>query len=89
MSVTSENSRRIAKNPLLLDKTHIHHKFLAMGITPRRSLVLTFLMPVLLCGGNILLAGLVDTPLLMFADIALWTGMDLYIDRVISRHGNL
>ena len=73
-------------NPFKPDKSHIHHKFLNMGFTPRRALVLIQLLS---------LAFIVLTYLLirmgMFAgfvlviDLLIWTGVNVWFSVIISR----
>lgn len=67
------------------DKNHIHHKFLAMGCSPRRAMLSIVLMACLFSGITILLAPYIDATLLLAADIALWIGLNLWFDRIRDR----
>ena len=55
------------------DKTHIHHKFLAMGFTVRKAMI-TILFILFVSLSNILLVSYVDNTLLFIVDVAVWTG---------------
>ncbi len=77
---------RRGKNPFMPDKTHIHHKFLAMGFTPRRAMISILGVSFLFCISNIVLVSYINNTLLFICDITTWTAMNLYMDKVISRH---
>ena len=73
-------------NPFKPDKTHIHHKFLMMGFTPRRSLVLIQLMSLFFIGLTILLIHVgVLAYWVLILDILVWTLMHLWFSRIIRR----
>lgn len=40
---------RRGKDPFMPDKTHIHHKFLAMGFTPRKAMISILCISFLFC----------------------------------------
>lgn len=64
------------------DKNHIHHKFLAMGLTHSKA---TLSIVGVSCGFSLLnLVGIsyVDVHLLLLADILLWIGLNLWFDRL-------
>lgn len=73
-------------NPFKPDKSHIHHKFLNMGFTPRRSLVLIQSMAL---GFIVFTYALIKMG--MFAgwvfllDLVIWIGMNVWFTRIISR----
>lgn len=76
---------RNGKSPFLPDKTHIHHKFLAMGFSVRKAMITILFISFLFSLSNILLVSYVNNTLLFIADVAVWTGMHMYMDKVIER----
>ena len=77
---------RRGRAPFMPDKTHIHHKFLAMGFTPRRAMISILCISLLLCLANMALVSYLDNTLLLLCDVVVWTVMNLYMDKVILRH---
>ena len=74
------------KNPFLPDKTHIHHKFMSMGFSPRSSLILIQCISVTLITISMLLNHYhVDVNLIFLLDIAIWTGLNIWFTRIIKR----
>lgn len=67
------------------DKNHIHHKFLAMGFSSRKAMITILVMAALFSCLNILLVPYVDNNILLFGDIAVWSGLNLWFDRVRDR----
>ena len=78
---------RNGKNPFLPDKTHIHHKFLAMGFTPRAAMVTILLMSACFCVFNLLTAHRLNNTLVFVIDILVWTLLNIWFDKRISRKG--
>ena len=73
-------------NPFKPDKTHIHHKFLMMGFTPRRTLVLIQLMSLFFIGLTIFLIQVgVLAYWVLILDILVWTLMHIWFSRIIRR----
>jgi UDP-N-acetylmuramyl pentapeptide phosphotransferase/UDP-N-acetylglucosamine-1-phosphate transferase len=70
----------------LPDRNHVHHKFLAMGFTPRRALVLILTLSSLFGVTNILLVPYINSTWLVTADVAVWMGLNLLWDRKITRN---
>jgi UDP-N-acetylmuramyl pentapeptide phosphotransferase/UDP-N-acetylglucosamine-1-phosphate transferase len=76
---------RRGKSPFLPDKTHIHHKFMAMGFSQRASLILIQCISMPLIVVNILLNQYgVDVNLIFFLDITVWTGLNIWFTKVIK-----
>lgn len=73
---------RSGKSPFEPDKNHIHHKFLAMGFTPRKAMITILLISCAFSAVNILLVPVVDNTVMLLADIAVWVGLNLWFDRV-------
>lgn len=67
------------------DKNHIHHKFLAMGFTPHQAMLSILGISSLFSGLTLLLVLYISPTLLLLADILLWTGMNLWFDRVRNK----
>ena len=73
-------------NPFKPDKTHIHHKFLMMGFSPRRSLVLIQLISLFFIGFTVFLlyVGVLGYVVLLI-DILVWTLMHMWFSHIIHR----
>lgn len=67
------------------DKTHIHHKFLAMGFSPRRALVTIQLMSACFCAFTIVAILYMNNTLVFVIDVVVWTLLNLWFDHVINR----
>lgn len=80
------NRFRRRVHPFKPDKSHIHHKFLNMGFTPRRSMILIQLMAVAFIVMTLVLLrmGLL-APVVFILDILVWTLMNVWFSRIISR----
>lgn len=76
---------RAGRNPFLPDKTHIHHKLLALGMTQRQAMVLIVAASTLLTAANYLLAPAVDVTLLFLGDLAGWIIANMLLTRAIRR----
>lgn len=74
------------KNPFLPDKSHIHHKFMAMGFSPRNSLILIQCISVALITMSALLNQYrVNVNLIFLLDIVVWTALNIWFSRIISK----
>lgn len=74
---------RRGKDPFMPDKTHIHHKFLALGFTPRKAMISILCVSFLFCVCNMLLVSYLNNTVLFLCDVAVWTLMNLYISKLI------
>lgn len=73
-------------HPFKPDKTHFHHKFLSMGFTPRRSLVLIQLISFSFIALTVSLIQVgITAHWVLIIDILLWTIMNMWLNRVIRR----
>ena len=70
------------------DKTHIHHKFLAMGFSPRRALVTIQLMSACFCAFTIVAILYMNNTLVFVIDVVVWTLLNLWFDHLISKRKN-
>lgn len=73
---------RNGKSPFEPDQNHIHHKFLAMGFTPRKAMITLLLISCVFCVSNILLISYANNSLILIADIVIWVMLNLWWDRV-------
>lgn len=67
------------------DKNHIHHKFLAMGLSPKRTMLCLLLIACLFSCTNILLMPYVNNTVMLISDIVVWIGLNLWFDRIRDR----
>lgn len=72
----------------IADKNHIHHKFLAMGFTPRKAMLSILGMACLFSLMNIILIQYIDNTIVFIMDICLWIGLNLWFDW-IRDHGKM
>lgn len=73
---------RNGKSPFEPDKNHIHHKFLAMGFTPRKAMLTILLISCTFSAVNILLMPWVSNTLMLIGDIIIWIILNLWWDRI-------
>lgn len=78
---------RTHKNLFQPDKNHIHHKFLAMGFTPRKALLCILGMSFVFSCANIFLVQFLNNNIVFFGDVLLWIGANLWFDKI--RDGKL
>lgn len=79
---------RRGKSPFLPDRTHIHHKFMNMGFTPRTSLVFIQGISVCFIVGSFLMSYYgVDVNIIFLLDIVIWTGLNVWFSKVIAKKG--
>lgn len=73
---------RNGQNPFEPDKNHIHHKFLAMGFTPRRAMLSILGMACFFSCLNIVLIQYINNTLVLLGDVLLWIGLNLWFDKI-------
>ena len=73
-------------NPFKPDKTHIHHKFLAMGFSATHSMLIIQLMSTtfIVVTAALVYAG-VNATLIFALDIVVWVALNLWFSRIIRR----
>ena len=76
---------RNGKSPFLPDKTHIHHKFLDMGFTPRRAMVTIQLMSAAFCIFSLVAVKHLDNTLVFIIDIVVWVGLNIWFNKRIAK----
>ena len=80
---------RTGKSPFEPDKNHIHHKLLAIGLSPRQAMIILLCISCAFCVSNILLMPYVDNTIMLVADIVIWIVLNLWWDRVSDRKVNI
>lgn len=73
------------RNPFLPDKSHIHHKLLAIGLSQRTSLCLILLAAVLFMLVNVTLSPYIPATLLLAGDLILWILANAVLTKAIRR----
>lgn len=73
---------RNGKNPFEPDKNHIHHKLLAIGLTPRKAMISLLFISCAFSGVNILFMPYINNTIMLLADIIIWIGLNLWWDRL-------
>ncbi|MCS2886672.1 undecaprenyl/decaprenyl-phosphate alpha-N-acetylglucosaminyl 1-phosphate transferase [Bacteroides fragilis] len=73
---------RSGKSPFEPDKNHIHHKFPAMGFTPRKAMITILLISCAFSAVNILFMPYVNNTIMLIGDITVWVGLNLWWDRI-------
>lgn len=63
---------RTRKHPFMPDKNHIHHKFLAIGISQHTTMVTIVIVSLLLSIINIILSKHININLLLLGDVLIW-----------------
>ena len=76
---------RRKKHLFTADKNHIHHKFLMMGFTSRRTMVAILFMAAFFNLLNIILCQFVNCTFVLLIDVVLWVGLHLWLNRLISK----
>ena len=73
---------RNGKSPFEPDKNHIHHKLLAIGLSPRKAMISLLGMSCAFSAVNILLMPYVNNTIMLMVDIVVWIGLNLWWDRL-------
>lgn len=74
------------KNPFLPDKSHIHHKLLAMGFSQRSALVIILLGSMFFIVMNLLICPYINPTFIIIIDICVWSIANFVISRsILSR----
>lgn len=72
-------------NPFLPDKTHIHHKLLALGLKQRVAMSVIVTAAVCFSVGNILLSRFLEINVLLLVDLVIWTVANYWLSKVIEK----
>lgn len=78
---------RRGESPFLPDKTHIHHKFIAMGLSTRRSLVLIQVMSLcfIMAAALMVYVFKTNTNIIFVVFIVLWTLLNIWFSKIIHK----
>lgn len=71
------------QSPFHPDRTHIHHKLLALGINQRVVMVSILLISATFTVANILLSSVFNVTVLVIADVIVWTVFNMALSRSI------
>lgn len=72
-------------NPFLPDKSHIHHKLLALGFNQRIALILIMLWSMFFIVINMLLSEFINPTFILLADLVVWTGINILLSKAIAK----
>ncbi len=72
-------------NPFNPDKTHLHHKIMAIGITPRVTMILILLFAVLSIAINVLLSIWINATVILVLDILAWIMLNIVLSRFVPK----
>lgn len=76
---------RMRRNPFMPDRTHIHHKLLALGLTQGAALTAILVTALVALVVNVLLSMYMNINLLLLIDIVVWIVANLLMTRAIRR----
>lgn len=79
--------RRVRKhrNPFMPDRSHIHHKLLALGLSATAALTVILSCALIFLVSNVLLSIYININLLILIDILVWTLCNLALTHAIRR----
>ena len=74
-------------SPFLPDKTHIHHKFIAMGFSTRSALMLIQIMSLcfIIAAALMVYVFRINTNIIFVTFIALWTFLNIWFSKIIRK----
>lgn len=76
---------RNGKNPFLPDKTHFHHKFLALGMSHRTAMVTILMIDAFFIMLNLGMVMFLDINVVLLIDVLLWCCMHTWINKMIKK----
>lgn len=74
---------KAGRNPFMPDKTHIHHKLLALGMRQRVAMPIIIGSNIILTAANFIVSPHLNITILFFSDIALWICINMILTRAI------
>lgn len=77
---------RTGKNIFQPDRNHLHHKFLAMGLSHRKTMILILIWACAFAICNIVLLPYVNINILFIGDIVIWTMMNVLFDYLRDKY---
>ena len=72
------------RNPFLPDKSHIHHKLLALGINQRIALTIIMLWSMFFIIINLVLSSVMNPTLIILVDVGIWMVVNFALTKTIS-----
>ena len=78
---------RRGRSPFLPDRSHIHHKLLALGIPSRIAMIAIVIVAIFFAVFNIIISHLLDTTVLIVLDILFWCIANYGLSRAIAHKG--
>ena len=76
---------RRGRNPFMPDKTHIHHKFLALGMSHRTAMSIILMLAAFFGIFNLLVIGVLNVNVLLLLDVVLWIVMIYWINFLLRK----
>lgn len=76
---------RNGRNPFMPDTNHIHHKFIALGFSHRRSMVTILSVAFVFAACNVLAIHYLSVTALFLLGVLAWTVMHLFLSRGIRK----
>ncbi|MCH5229178.1 MAG: undecaprenyl/decaprenyl-phosphate alpha-N-acetylglucosaminyl 1-phosphate transferase [Muribaculaceae bacterium] len=73
------------RNPFMPDKSHIHHKLLALGLNQRIALIIIMLWSMFFIVINMLLSEYINPTFIIIADILVWVLVNVALSKAIAR----
>ncbi|MDE7438590.1 MAG: undecaprenyl/decaprenyl-phosphate alpha-N-acetylglucosaminyl 1-phosphate transferase [Muribaculaceae bacterium] len=74
---------RRGRNPFLPDKSHIHHKLLAIGMVQWQALVVILMSDMVMVIGNVLMSPYVQPTWIILGDVVFWVAFNWVLTRFI------
>ena len=74
---------RRGKNPFMPDQNHIHHKFLALGMSHHTAMLIILAISAFFALLNISLQSLLNINIILVMDIMIWTVFHLWLSKMI------
>ncbi len=75
------------KSPFLPDRTHIHHKLMAMGLSTRRTMVAVVGFSIAITVVNIFLSIYINVNIIFFGNVIGWVLMNIWMTKTIHKRG--
>lgn len=75
---------RNGKNPFMPDRNHIHHKFMALGMSQRQAMVSILCLASFFALTNVFAIHYVSVTLLFVSDVVVWTLFHIFITAKIN-----
>lgn len=79
---------RRGQNPFTPDKTHIHHRFLALGLKQHTALVIILTLVLFFVVLGVALSDWVNINLILLIDVALWCLLQGWLSLELKRRGH-